>query len=66
MWDGTPLGWALFGWANDTDAARRSRYYDVIDLLIAAGAAVPAQWLDDEQISGDARLLAALGRGRSE
>ena len=66
MWDGTPLGWALFGWANDTDAARRSRYYDVVDRLIAAGAAVPAQWLDEAQISGDARLLAALGRGRSE
>ena len=64
VWDGTPLGWALFGWANETDAARRNRYYEVVDRLIASGSAVPSQWFDDE-ISGDARMLAALGRGRS-
>lgn len=66
VWDGTPLGWALFGWTNDSDAAQRSSYYEVVERLIAAGAAVPEQWLDDEQISGDARMLATLGRGRSE
>lgn len=66
VWDGTPLGWALFGWTNDSDAAQRSSYYEVVERLIAAGAAVPEQWLDDEQISGDARMLATLGRGRPE
>ena len=65
VWKGTPLGWALFSWANDADASQRDRYYEVVDRLIAAGAAVPPQWLDEEQISSDARMLAALGRGRS-
>jgi hypothetical protein len=66
VWNNTPLGWALFAWANDADDAKRHRCYEVVERLIAAGAAVPPQWLDDEQISGDARMLAALGRGRSE
>jgi hypothetical protein len=66
VWDNMPLGWALFAWANDSNAAERSRYYEIVEHLIAAGATVPRRWLDDEQISGDARMLAALGRGRSE
>ena len=66
VWDGTPLGWALFGWGNEPDAAQRGRYYEVVDRLIAAGAHVPAPWLDDEKISSDTRMLAVLGRGRSE
>ena len=66
VWDGTPLGWALFGWGNEPDAAKRGRYYEVVDRLIAAGAHVPAPWLDDEKIGSDARMLAALGRGRPE
>jgi hypothetical protein len=65
VWDGTPLGWALFGWANEADASKRPRYDEVVDRLIAAGATVPPHWLDDEQISSDARMLTALGRGRS-
>ena len=65
VWDGTPLGWALFGLANGSHEAKRSRYYAVVERLIAAGAVVPPQWLDDERVRGDERLLAALGHDRS-
>jgi hypothetical protein len=66
VWANTPLGWALYAWANPPDAANPDRYFAVVDLLIAAGARVDPAWLDDEQVSGDARMLAALGRARSE
>jgi len=65
VWKSTPLGWALFGWTNDADAATRDRYHAVVDRLVAAGASVRPEWLDDDTIGGDERMRAALGRGRS-
>jgi hypothetical protein len=64
VWDGTPLGWALFAWGNEEDATKRSRYYSVVGRLVAAGSVVQPEWLDEEQISGDERMLSALGRSR--
>jgi hypothetical protein len=62
VWDGTPLGWALFAWGNEEDATKRGRYYSVVDRLVAAGSVVQPEWLDEEQIRGDERMLSALGR----
>ena len=64
-WDATPLGWALHAWSQASANPTSERYYEVAALLIGAGALVAPEWLDDETISGDQRMLAALGRGRS-
>ncbi len=64
-WAGTPLGWALYAWSNLPADATSDRHYQVVDRLIAAGAAVRPEWLDDERIGADARMRAALRRGRS-
>lgn len=59
---GTPLGWALHGWRErQTDAAAHNRYYDVVQLLVAAGAPVEPGWLGDENVRAHPRMLAALG-----
>jgi ankyrin repeat protein len=41
----TPLGWALHGWSENTMAASSDAYYDVVALLVAAGALVEPAWL---------------------
>jgi hypothetical protein len=66
---GTPLGWALYGWCNPPPESRPAGYYDVVKLLIAAGATVDPAWLADpdrelplvRKIRDDPRMLAALG-----
>ncbi len=59
---GTPLGWALHGWnEKKRDAASNDAYYDVVALLVAAGAPVEPAWLSDENARADARMFAALG-----
>ena len=63
-WAGTPLGWALHAWSHGPTAAKADRYYTVVDLLRGAGAAVLPEWLDDERISTDPRMRAALARAR--
>ena len=55
--DGTPLDWALHGW---TEAAARDSYYDVVGLLVEAGASVQPEWLSDEHARTNPRMLAAL------
>jgi hypothetical protein len=58
---GTPLGWALHGWNEQKrDAAANDAYYDVIALLVAAGAPVEPGWLSDESTRANPRLFAAL------
>lgn len=64
---GTPLGWALYAWG---EAAREGgAYYEVVALLVAAGAKVDhPEWLADpdrgmplvEMARADPRMLAAL------
>jgi len=56
---GTPLGWALHGWCYPPPEAKRARYYEVVALLVAAGASVESKWLD-EKVRADSRMLAAL------
>ena len=47
--DGTPLGWALYAWAGGGPHAGDSRYYDVVKLLVAAGATVAEEWFDERE-----------------
>jgi hypothetical protein len=65
-WEGTPLGWALHAWSQAPADSKSERYYEVVGLLIRAGAAVHPEWLDDERIAADARMRAVLGRSRTE
>ena len=66
---GTPLGWALYGWGELTPELKRGNYYEVVALLVAAGAVVDPEWLADpdremplpEKLRADPRMLAALG-----
>jgi ankyrin repeat protein len=68
MYGGTPLGWAIYGWAEEVPEFRAGRYHEVVSLLVAAGATVEREWLDEyerglplvERIRGDPRMLAAL------
>jgi ankyrin repeat protein len=58
---GTPLGWALHGWNEQKrDAAVNDAYYDVVALLVAAGAPVETGWLSDENARANPRMFAAL------
>lgn len=58
--DGTPLGWALYGWAHPPLDTDRERYYEVVALLVAAGATVEPESLADENVRAEPRMLAAL------
>lgn len=63
--DGTPLGWALYGWGTEVT---RGRYYDVVALLIQAGAKLDLQAESDDEdwrrivakVRSDPRMMAAL------
>lgn len=54
----TPLGWALYAWS--TGHAPREGLYQVAALLVAAGATVEPEWLADEKIRADPKMLAAI------
>jgi hypothetical protein len=56
--DGTPLDWALHG--DGLRRPRRTLYYEVVGLLLAAGATVQLEWLSDENARTNPRMLAAL------
>jgi hypothetical protein len=47
--EGTPLGWALYAWAGGGPHAGDRRYYDVVKLLVAAGATVAEEWLNEDE-----------------
>jgi ankyrin repeat protein len=67
--DGTPLGWALYGWSKPAPESKNTRYYDVVDLLVRAGAIVDREWQDSPnrgsclgaKLRADPRMRAALG-----
>ena len=69
--DGTPLGWALYGWCNPAPEANRAGYYEAVARLVAAGAIVYQAWLSDphrelpiaQKVRADRRMQAAL-KGR--
>jgi len=65
--DGTPLEWALYGWGT-SKGAKAERYYEVVALLIGAGAKLDPQWLESDdgrfrtatKMRSDPRMQAAL------
>jgi hypothetical protein len=65
---GTPLGWAIYGWAEGVPVFRAGRYHEVVSLLVAAGATLEPEWLDESErglplarrVREDPRMLAAL------
>jgi ankyrin repeat protein len=65
---GTPLEWALYAWGNRQERAERGPYYEVVALLVRAGAKLDPQWYDEnddrrraaERIRSHPRMLAAL------
>ena len=58
-WHSTPLGWALYGWGQ-RPAGSVPQYYEVVTALVAAGSAVKPEWLSNERVRGDARMVTAL------
>ena len=65
---GTPLGWALYTWGNSPESAERGPYYEVVALLVRAGAKLDPRWYDEnedrrraaEKMRSDPRMPAAL------
>jgi hypothetical protein len=62
--DGTPLGWALYGWFEKGSRANHNGYYEVVARLVRAGATVKDEWLAERQmpkkIRADRKMRAAL------
>jgi len=64
---GTPLGWALYGWGAP-ERAQRVSYYEVVALLVRAGAKRNPEWYEDNEdrgraakrIQSDPRMVAAF------
>ena len=50
----TPVGWAMHGWGHRTVRDDAEHYYEVVDLLVAAGAEIGSL------VSLDRRMMAAL------
>ena len=66
---GTPLGWAMNAWGSATEReAERRRYYEVVALLVQAGAKIDPQWYEGDvrrqraatKMQSDPRMVAAL------
>jgi ankyrin repeat protein len=65
---GTPLQWALHAWGDPPLETSPGNYYEVVALLVSAGATVDPAWFADhsgkrplvEKIRADPRMLAAL------
>jgi hypothetical protein len=64
--DATPLGWALHAWGESDPGPARDRYYELVALLVGAGATVDPNWLNepDRKIRDDPRMLAALSAAK--
>jgi len=54
-----PLGWAIHGWSNPP-AGNFGRQRNVVACLVAAGARVEPEWLEDEKVRADHAMLASL------
>ncbi len=66
---GTSLDWALYAWGSCTERQAAGRhYYEVVALLVRAGAKLDQQWYEDDEdrqraatkMQSDPRMLAAL------
>ena len=70
---GTPLTWALHGWSDPPYGTPTDRYYEVVALLVRAGAGVNPRWIDHNaagtpfgrRLQADPRMRAALTGERS-
>jgi len=66
--DGTPLGWALYAWGGGREEGAGDGYYEVVRMLVNAGATVAPEWLSDAdrgfplaaRIREDARMRGLL------
>jgi ankyrin repeat protein len=67
--DGTPLEWALYAWGNSPVITEDGNYYEVIALLVRAGAKLNSSWFEvkDEErhravakLRSDSRMQASL------
>ena len=66
--NGTPLGWALYGWCQPPPEGNPAGYYDVVARLVARGAKVDQDWLAEarrgmpiaKRVRADKRMLHAL------
>jgi ankyrin repeat protein len=45
--EGTPLGWALYAWGGGREHFAADGYYEVVQLLVTAGATVDEAWLNE-------------------
>lgn len=61
-WGTPPLVWALHGWSHEP-AAPPERYHAVVAMLVAAGAVVNPELLEDDKVRADPRMLGALTCG---
>lgn len=61
-WGTPPLVWALHAWSEEPTASPE-RYYEVVATLVAAGAAVRRDLLEDATIRADPRMHAVLVGG---
>jgi len=68
-YDNTPLEWALYAWGN-RETPQRDGYYEVVRLLVQAGATLdPQRWVGEDperrrsmrRIASDPRMREALG-----
>jgi ankyrin repeat protein len=62
---GTPLDWALHAWRErrGADPVAREPFYEIVALLVAAGAPVESAWLSDQEKT-DPRMVAILTGGK--
>jgi hypothetical protein len=68
---GTALGWALYAWGGGGPRPDDAAYYEVVRRLMAAGATLDQEWIDDRQpatplgqaLRQDPRMRAALSLG---
>jgi ankyrin repeat protein len=51
---GTPVSWAVYGFGHHDGSQQETRFYEVVDLLVAAGAEIGSL------VSADKRMMAAL------
>ena len=60
---GTPLDWVLFSWAK-AEGVWRERGYEMVKLLVRAGAQGETPWLESHKVQRDSRMVEIL-RGRA-
>jgi ankyrin repeat protein len=61
----TPLRWALYAWGYEPGRTPPERHLEVVALLVAAGSTVQPEWLTEEPIRADPKMLAILTEGRA-